>query len=62
MRHRALPGAVWRTDSARAFSGFLAFRSHIERLCAAYSLAGAKFFRHVRALLEFYSIAESIMV
>jgi hypothetical protein len=62
MRHRAWPGAAWRTDSARAFSGFLASGSHIERLSAAYSLAGAKFFCHVRALLEFYSIAESFMV
>jgi hypothetical protein len=62
MRHRARPGAAGRTDSARAFSDFLALASHIERLCTAYSLAEVKFFRHVRALPEFYSIAESFMV
>jgi hypothetical protein len=32
MRHRAKPGA------AQTFSGLYAFRSHIERLAAAYSL------------------------
>jgi hypothetical protein len=62
MRHRTRPGAAGRTDSARAFSDFLAFASHIERLDAAYSLAEVKFFRHVRALPEFYSTAESFMV
>jgi len=62
MRHRAPPGAARRTDSARALSDFLAFGSHIERLCLTYTLAEVKFFRHVRALPEFYSAAESFMV
>jgi hypothetical protein len=62
MRHRALPGALGRADSARAFSDFLAFASHIERLRPTYTLAEAKFFRHVRALPEFYSTDESFMV
>jgi len=64
MRHQspAQPSAAGRTDSARALSDFLAFGSHIERLCLTYTLAEVKFFRHVRALPEFYSAAESFMV
>jgi hypothetical protein len=62
MRHQASSGVLGRADSARAFSDFLAFGSHIERLSLTYTLAEVKFFRHVRALPEFYSTAESFMV
>jgi hypothetical protein len=48
--HRAKPGTTPRTGSARAFLLFSAFRSHIERLAAAYTLAGTKFFRDLQGI------------
>ncbi|MGC1560051.1 MAG: hypothetical protein WA820_09410, partial [Bradyrhizobium sp.] len=44
MRHQSEPGKVSRAVSVRALSGVFAFRSHIERLIAACTLAGTKLF------------------